>query len=148
MFGKRTIPGSDAPSEVPARPAPQAVVPAPAESLPVPAPSPQQGHALPAAGLGAPIISPPTAPSARRAAPGQPAAEVDSGRSQGYYEVKAAIFNALIEAIQGRKAQVSSSDNSDASSEEDEPFDLVEAGKRISAALGPSSNNPLPLADN
>src|SRR5207245_5946562 len=34
-----------------------------------------------------------------RRSPPLPAAVVDSARSQGYYEVKAAIFNALIEAI-------------------------------------------------
>src|SRR5712691_3339483 len=82
-----------------APPAPQQAAPAPAESLPAPAAAPDLGRALPAAGLGAPIVSPPTAPIERRAPPAPPAADVDSPRSQGYYEVKAAIFNALIEAI-------------------------------------------------
>jgi pilus assembly protein CpaF len=99
VFGKRTSPGSDVPSEAPAPP-PQRAVPAPAESLPPPAADAEHGRALPAAGLGAPIVSPPTVPIERRAPPGPPAVEaVDSPRSQGYYEVKAAIFNALIEAI-------------------------------------------------
>jgi pilus assembly protein CpaF len=100
VFGKRTSPGSDARGEVLAEPAPQRAAPAPAESLPAPAAGPDLGRALPAAGLGAPIVAPPTAPIERRPPPlAAAAAVVDSPRSQGYYEVKAAIFNALIEAI-------------------------------------------------
>ena len=91
MFGKRTSPGSDARGEALAEPAPQGAAPAA---------SPDLGRALPAAGLGAPIVAPPTAPIERRSPPlPAAAAVVDSPRSQGYYEVKAAIFNALIEAI-------------------------------------------------
>ena len=91
MFGKRTSPGSDARGEVLAEPAPQRAAPAAGPDL---------GRALPAAGLGAPIVAPPTAPIERRSPPlPAAAAVVDSPRSQGYYEVKAAIFNALIEAI-------------------------------------------------
>jgi len=91
VFGKRTSPGSDARGEVLAEPAPQRAAPAAGPDL---------GRALPAAGLGAPIVAPPTAPIERRSPPlPAAAAVVDSPRSQGYYEVKAAIFNALIEAI-------------------------------------------------
>ncbi len=98
MFGKRTSPGSDARGEVLAEPAPQRAEPAPQRAAP--AAGPDLGRALPAAGLGAPIVAPPTAPIERRSPPlPAAAAVVDSPRSQGYYEVKAAIFNALIEAI-------------------------------------------------
>ena len=100
MFGKRPKPGSDdAGSEVLAPPAGPRAAPGPAESLPAPAASPEPGRALPAAGLGAAIVSPPTAPVERRGPPPAPPGGGDSPRSEGYYEVKSAIFNALIEAI-------------------------------------------------
>jgi len=93
VFGKRTSPESDASGEV-------APGPAPTRAAPLPEPAPDPGRALPAAGLGAAIVSPPTAPVERRSPPAASvAAAVESPRSQGYYEVKAAIFNALIEAI-------------------------------------------------
>ena len=55
---------------------------------------------LPSAGLGASIVSPPITPAARpvSAPPALPTAS-DSRRSEAYYEVKGAIFSALIEAI-------------------------------------------------
>jgi pilus assembly protein CpaF len=58
---------------------------------------------LPSAGLGAPIVSPPIAPTGRAAAqakpPAPPPVPTEMPRSETYYETKAAIFNALIEAI-------------------------------------------------
>jgi pilus assembly protein CpaF len=73
---------------------------------PTPAPgSPQAANAgrapFPSAGLGAPLVSPPTAP--RRQAGGEqppPAAVMtDARHSESYYETKSTIFGALIEAI-------------------------------------------------
>ena len=96
MFGKRTSSASDAqtesPAAIPAAPAAAAVV--------SPAAAPQPGPALPPAGLGAPIVSPPTAPVEGRAAAAPPSSEpIESARSEQYYQVKATIFSALIEAI-------------------------------------------------
>ncbi len=55
---------------------------------------------FPSDGLGAPLVSPPTAPvnSGPRTA-AHIASAVDSRRSESYYEVKGTIFGALIEAI-------------------------------------------------
>jgi pilus assembly protein CpaF len=143
VFGKRTSPGSDAPSEVLAPPAPQRAAPAPAESLPAPAAGADLGRALPAAGLGAPIVSPPTAPTERRSPPAPPAAVVDSPRSQGYYEVKAAIFNALIEAID--LAQLA---RLDAESAREEIRDIVNEIIAIKSIVAGTTNGFPPLCAN
>src|SRR5262249_19746779 len=80
----------------------QGTAEAPEPPLPViPEAAPEVGRApLPSAGLGAPIVSPPLQPSRASAstAPMVPTA-TDSRRSETYYEVKGAIFGALIEAI-------------------------------------------------
>ncbi len=98
MFGKRSSSGPEARSQVATAPEP---TPVPAASEPAHAPAAEPGRApLPSAGLGAPIVSPPTAPvAATRAMPPPPPDAVDSPRSETYYQVKSAIFNALIEAI-------------------------------------------------
>jgi pilus assembly protein CpaF len=97
VFGKRSTSGPDLRS--PAAPPPP---PAPAPEAARP-PAPAAGGSdvgltpLVSAGLGAPITSPPLAPGH---GPKQlvPTAR-DSRRSESYYEVKGAIFSALIEAI-------------------------------------------------
>jgi pilus assembly protein CpaF len=98
VFGKRSSSGPEARSQVATAPEP---TPVPAASEPAHAPAAEPGRApLPSAGLGAPIVSPPTAPvAATRAVPPPPPDAVDSPRSETYYQVKSAIFNALIEAI-------------------------------------------------
>jgi pilus assembly protein CpaF len=98
VFGKRSSSGPEARSQVATAPEP---TPLPAASEPAHAPAAEPGRApLPSAGLGAPIVSPPTAPvAATRAVPPPPPDAVDSPRSETYYQVKSAIFNALIEAI-------------------------------------------------
>ncbi|BAT57808.1 putative conjugal transfer protein/MT3759 [Variibacter gotjawalensis] len=93
MFGKRGQPGSEAPPTVTAPPIqPQAqprTLPPAGSELPDPGRSP-----LPSAGLAAPVV---TAPQHKpqRVSVEKPEAK----RSNQYYEVKATIFNALIEAI-------------------------------------------------
>jgi len=96
VFGKRPTIGTEV-RPAPAPPPP--VAPPPAASVP-----PANGKVgdvglapLPSDGLGAPIASPPLAPmrSAKQAVP----SARDSRRSESYYEVKGAIFSALIEAI-------------------------------------------------
>ena len=97
MFGKRSTSGPDLRS--PAAPPPP---PAPAPEAARP-PAPAAGGSdvgltpLVSAGLGAPITSPPLAPG-HGPKPLVPTAR-DSRRSESYYEVKGAIFSALIEAI-------------------------------------------------
>jgi pilus assembly protein CpaF len=77
--------------------------------MPAPAPEPARGSVpsgssgevglspMPSTGLGAPITSPPLAPG-NGPKPLVPTAR-DTRRSESYYEVKGAIFSALIEAI-------------------------------------------------
>jgi len=94
VFGKRSTSGQDQ--------RPSAPVPAP-----VAAPEPARASTvsdndlgltpLPSSGLGAPITSPPLAPG-HGPKPIVPTAR-DTRRSESYYEVKGAIFSALIEAI-------------------------------------------------
>jgi pilus assembly protein CpaF len=98
VFGKRSV-GGDPHSGVAFAPAP-AQAPKPAAPSPVPAPiQADTGRApLPAAGLGAPLLSPPLAPQ-RAAPPTAPFVATDTRRSEAYYEVKGTIFGALIEAI-------------------------------------------------
>jgi pilus assembly protein CpaF len=93
VFGKRSNTGPDPRSAAPPQPP---VAPEPARA---PAPvSADIGLApLPSDGLGAPIASPPLSP-ARGPKPAVPSAR-DTRRSESYYEVKGAIFSALIEAI-------------------------------------------------
>ena len=93
MFGKRSTSGPDLRSPAPPTAPEPARVPVPAS-----AGGSDVGLApLPADGLGAPITSPPLAPG-RGPKPIIPTAR-DSRRSESYYEVKGAIFSALIEAI-------------------------------------------------
>jgi pilus assembly protein CpaF len=112
VFGKRSTPanGHPSPSEAaattrlePAQPAP-ATSPRP-ESAPASAAVVEGGRApIPSAGLGAPLVTAPT-PGKRTPgvanAPSPPLAPsaTDSRHSDAYYETKAKIFGALIEAI-------------------------------------------------
>jgi pilus assembly protein CpaF len=95
VFGKRSNTGPDPRSAAP----PQQPVAPPPEPVLAPAPAGSDiGLApLPSDGLGASITSPPLSP-ARAPKPAVPSAR-DSRRSESYYEVKGAIFSALIEAI-------------------------------------------------
>jgi len=99
VFGKRSISGSDQRGPVEAR-AP-AAAPAEAEQAPAGIVADVGRAPLPSAGLGAPIVSPPIALAGRagQAAPPMVPTATDSRRSESYYEVKGAIFGALIEAI-------------------------------------------------
>jgi pilus assembly protein CpaF len=97
VFGKRSAGGPDPQPGVAVAPAP-AQAPKSAPAQPVPA-QPENGRApLPAAGLGAPLLSPPLVPQ-RSAPPAAPVVATDTRRSDAYYEVKGTIFGALIEAI-------------------------------------------------
>ncbi len=97
MFGKRSTSGPDVRTSVP----PPAPVAPPPEAARASVPAGGGGDVglapLPSDGLGAPITSPPLAPGR---GPKQivPTAR-DNRRSESYYEVKGAIFSALIEAI-------------------------------------------------
>jgi pilus assembly protein CpaF len=103
VFGKRPTPGS-----APSGPGLQQVTLPPAPGAPAAPPSAGGASSdpgrtpFPSAGLGAPIVAaPPTNKTATAAqTPSQqiPSA-VDTRRSDSYYEVKATIFGALIEAI-------------------------------------------------
>jgi len=122
VFGKRPTSGGSPPvAEERLPPAPPPPAPPPAA---VPAAAPAEGGRtpFPSAGLGAPILA---APSATRSAAGGsnpppiPSA-VDTRRSESYYEVKGAIFGALIEAIDlGQLAKL------DADSAREEIRDIV-----------------------
>jgi pilus assembly protein CpaF len=96
VFGKRSTSGSDVRSPAP----PPVAAPAP-EIARASVPSGASGDVglspMPSAGLGAPITSPPLAPG-NGPKPIVPTAR-DTRRSETYYEVKGAIFSALIEAI-------------------------------------------------
>ncbi len=94
MFGKRPSSGLTAP-DAPRRA--EVASPPLAAELP-PAPPGGGGRSpLPSAGLGAPLL--PAAPAPRRSAPAPAAVASESRRSEQYYEIKGAIFGALIEAI-------------------------------------------------
>ncbi len=112
MFGKRTAADTHARPEIAPASAPTlqpslepAPAPAPHEaprSAPTPAGIIEGGRSpIPAAGLGAPIVTAPP-PGKRNSMPNEvpvtPTA-VDSRHSESYYETKSAIFGALIEAI-------------------------------------------------
>jgi pilus assembly protein CpaF len=82
--------------------------PAPQASTPEPPPTPgsfkaaEAGRApFPSAGLGAPLLSAPAAPSRVVASPPLAPAQVatETRRSENYYETKGTVFGALIEAI-------------------------------------------------
>lgn len=100
MFGKRSISAPDlrvaAPALAPAPP--HAPPPIPAEKT---TKVDESGRSpLPSSGLGAPLISPPTNLAAgTRMPPANGAFGADPRRSESYYQTKATIFNALIEAI-------------------------------------------------
>ena len=95
MFGRRS---GTSEARAPAPAAPPAAAPA-ATSAPAATPADNgRGAPFPSDGLGAPLVSAPTAtraPSAINTVP----TSVDSRRSDTYYEVKGVIFGALIEAI-------------------------------------------------
>ena len=70
---------------------------APKPAVPQAAASSNEGRApLPAAGLGAPLLQPPSAPQRSVQAP---VVATDTRRSDTYYQTKGTIFSALIEAI-------------------------------------------------
>ncbi len=96
MFGRRSgTSEARAPTPAPAAQPPVALAAEPAANMP----PPESVHApFPSDGLGAPLVSAPSAtrtPSAINTVP----TSVDSRRSETYYEVKGVIFGALIEAI-------------------------------------------------
>jgi pilus assembly protein CpaF len=88
VFGKRSTIEAHPTQGAPATPRPPSAPPqTPAERL---AP-------MPAAGLGAPVLSAPATPA--RVATQPPVVAIDNRRSEGYYETKGTVFGALIEAI-------------------------------------------------
>jgi pilus assembly protein CpaF len=91
VFGKRST--TDA---RPAPAAPAAAAPKPAAGAPS-SQAPDRLAPLSSAGLGAPLMTPPTAPARLAAQP--PAMATDTRRSESYYETKGTVFGALIEAI-------------------------------------------------
>jgi pilus assembly protein CpaF len=98
VFGKRSV------SEARSAPAPDRLTPAPAAPAPPTAAEVETSGrtAFPSAGLAAPLVPAPV-PQAGKVAganhqPAPPSAS-DSRKSDSYYEVKGAIFGALIEAI-------------------------------------------------
>ena len=96
MFGKRSTSGPDLRSPAPPH-AGGAAAGACARAVAAGGGSDVGRAPLPSDGLGAPITSPPRAPG-RGPKPIVPTAR-DTRRSESYYEVKGAIFAALIEAI-------------------------------------------------
>ena len=97
MFGKRNQsgPAPVAPAGGTALAPPPAPKPVAKSSTPQASASSNEGRApLPAAGLGAQLLSAPTTPQKSA-----PMIATDSKRSETYYEVKGTIFGALIEAI-------------------------------------------------
>ena len=97
MFGRRSGGTSEARVVAPAAPAGAPAAPSSAVPKPAAGAAMETGRApIPADGLGAPLVSAPTATRAP-AAVNMPA--VDLRRSDTYYEVKGVIFGALIEAI-------------------------------------------------
>ena len=101
MFGKRSVTGAEV-RGAPAAPARMTTAPA-AQAPPTPVDGDGGGrNAFPSAGLAAPLVPAPV-PQAGRVVganhqPAPPGAS-DARRSDTYYEVKGAIFGALIEAI-------------------------------------------------
>jgi pilus assembly protein CpaF len=100
LFGKRSATGEPRPQPAPPpQPAPQPAPEALVQSAP--APVPDVGRTpFPSDGLGAAILTPPSTngranPAAKPVTP----SAIDTRRSESYYEVKGAIFGALIEAI-------------------------------------------------
>ena len=98
MFGKRIPPNPDPRPQAPLASAPRpALNPA---SPPLATTQRESGRSsLPAAGLGAPVLLPPTGKVNSGPETAQPPVMVTETRSETYYEVKGAIFGALIEAI-------------------------------------------------
>ena len=97
MFGKRSATSEP---HIAAPPAPGALAAGPIRSTEAakatPAAPVETGRTpFPSDGLGAPIVSPPTAPRAPVPVP----TAVDTRQSEAYYETKTTIFAALIEAI-------------------------------------------------
>jgi pilus assembly protein CpaF len=102
VFGKRSIPGADVRS-APASPGRMTTAPT-APTPPTQAESDAGGRtAFPSAGLAAPLVPAPVTQGGRVAGanhqPSPPSGAQDARRSDSYYEVKGAIFGALIEAI-------------------------------------------------
>ena len=111
MFGKRNSSAAEDRATAPATARPQAA-PAPVTQQPPPPPpaanpagAMEGGRApIPSAGLGAPLVSAPTAGKRHGGLPNEPAPPLaptatDSRHSSSYYETKGTIFGALIEAI-------------------------------------------------
>jgi pilus assembly protein CpaF len=92
VFGKR----STAENRV-APPAPAASRPAVVQPPAAPSASDAGRAPIPSAGLGAPLLSAPAAPS--RIVTQPPAMATDTRHSESYYETKGTVFGALIEAI-------------------------------------------------
>jgi pilus assembly protein CpaF len=106
VFGKRPTPGNSAAIVEPGQPAappPEALAPSVAPAAAAAPAAAEVGRTpFPSAGLGAPILGAPSAKAggaAQRPSPQQIPSAVDGRRSESYYEVKGAIFGALIEAI-------------------------------------------------
>jgi pilus assembly protein CpaF len=96
VFGKRSQTGDGPrPAAAPTR-APESVVAAAPPPPATASPSDNGRAPLPAAGLGAQLLSPPLVPQKR---PATLELHNETRRSEGYYETKGAIFSALIEAI-------------------------------------------------
>ncbi len=127
MFGKRSSSGGTAPAVIDrpqAAPRPAAPPPAVAATDAAAAnAAPQGGRTpFPSAGLGAPILGPPSAKPAAgpQTPPVQVPSAIDTRRSDTYYETKGTIFGALIEAIDlGQLAKL------DAESAREEIRDIV-----------------------
>jgi len=99
VFGKRSVSEAREATAAPARLTPAPEAPAP----PPPSDTESTGRtAFPSAGLAAPLVPAPVPQAGKVAganhAPAPPSAS-DSRKSDSYYEVKGAIFGALIEAI-------------------------------------------------
>ncbi|HTV27315.1 MAG TPA: CpaF family protein [Xanthobacteraceae bacterium] len=105
MFGKRSTNGSATLDERQAPPPPPPPAPAPSiKPSQTSASASEPGRTpFPSAGLGAPLVGAPTSKPNVGGQKPSPSAQiptaVDSRRSESYYEIKGAIFGALIEAI-------------------------------------------------
>jgi len=105
VFGKRPTSGSSPAAEQRSAPTARPVAAPPVAAPPPPAAAPAEAGRtpFPSAGLGAPIIGAPTGKPNVGGPPNpqsqQVPSAIDSRRSESYYEVKGAIFGALIEAI-------------------------------------------------
>ena len=110
MFGKRSTSAPDGTGKAPDAPAQRVAAPPLQPALepaaapaPRPAPVVEGGRSpIPSVGLGAPLV---TAPTASRQGSGMPQQQplaptaTDSRHTEAYYDTKGAIFGALIEAI-------------------------------------------------